>query len=371
MSISGQADFFLNFQQFKELKVQARGHSDGAANAVAQQFEGLFVQQMLAAMRAAAKIDNGQDSSYMNFYQDMYDKQLAQTVAGQDRLGFSRLILRHMPDREAGEIESAGVVEPAADLEFVKLPTHHIAELVEPAADLEFVKPPTHHIVGLEVAGHSIKPAPIDAKIEATMDDASTEMVANSPVVVSRVMDDDFAEVARMERINSGWQSAEHFISDLLPQAQAAAKSLGVSAELLLAQSALETGWGEHTMKLPDGRSSNNLFGIKAGPDWQGASLHKNSLEYLDGALQNRVSSFRVYATPAQSLADYAEFIKNSPRYQQALRHAGDDQAYIRGIHDAGYATDPRYADKIIGILNGETLQRTLASLNPGVRDHA
>jgi len=110
-------------------------------------------------------------------------------------------------------------------------------------------------------------------------------------VVVSRVLDDDFAEVTRMERANSGWQSADHFIADILPQAQSAAKSLGVSAELLLAQSALETGWGKHTMKFDDGRSSNNLFGIKAGPDWQGESLHKASLEHEDGILQKK---FRV-----------------------------------------------------------------------------
>jgi len=351
MSISNQTDFFLNFQQFKDLKVQARAHSDEAANSVAQQFEGLFVQQMLAAMRSAAKIDNGQDSSYMDFYQDMYDKQLAQTVAGQERLGFSRLILRHMPGGEAGEAENT--------------------EAVEPAASLEFIKPSTKPAAGLEIVNPSIKPAPLEEDSEITVDDAAVVTTSKSPVVVSRVIADDFAEVDRMERVNNGWQSADHFIADILPQAQSAAKSLGVSAELLLAQSALETGWGKHTMKFADGRSSNNLFGIKAGADWQGDSLHKTSLEHQDGILQNEVSSFRAYATPAQSLADYVDFIKTNPRYQQALQHAGDDQAYIREIHNAGYATDPQYADKIIGILNGETLQRTLASLNPGVTDHA
>ena len=141
----------------------------------------------------------------------------------------------------------------------------------------------------------------------------------------------------------------------------------GVSAELLLAQSALETGWGKHVMKFSDGRSSNNLFGIKAGPEWQGNSLQKTSLEHENGILQHQVSSFRAYATPAQSLADYVDFIQANPRYQQTLRQGGDDQAYIRGIHRAGYATDPRYADKVIGILNGETLQHTLTSLNPEV----
>jgi len=351
MSISSKTDFFLNFQQFKDLKVQARDHSDDAASAVAQQFEGLFVQQMLAAMRSAAKIDNGQDSSYMDFYQDMYDKQLAQTVAGQERLGFSRLILRHMPGREAGEVENAGAVESAASLELTRPST-------KPAAGLEIINP-------------AIKPAPIEVDSEMTVDDAAVVTISKSPVVVSRVLADDFAEVDRMERVNSSWHSADQFIADILPQAQSAAKSLGVSAELLLAQSALETGWGKHMMKFADGRSSNNLFGIKTGPDWQGDSLHKTSLEHQDGILQNQLSSFRAYATPAQSLADYVDFIKTNPRYQQALQHGGDDQVYIREIHNAGYATDPQYADKIIGILNGGTLQRTLASLNPGVTDHA
>jgi len=356
MSISSQTDFFLDFQQFKDLKVQARGQSDDAANAVAQQFEGLFVQQMLAAMRAAAKIDNGQDSSYMDFYQEMYDKQLAQTVAGQDRLGFSRMILQHMPGREAGEVENTAL--PAT------------------AAAPEFIKPSTRTDTSLELVQPSIKSAPVQPDKEIPVDDAPFVTVANTAapnpaVVVSRVVEDDFAELARTERANNSWQSADHFIADILPQAQSAAKSLGVSAELLLAQSALETGWGKHTMKFADGRSSNNLFGIKAGPDWQGDSLLKPSLEHQDGILQSQVSSFRAYATPAQSLADYVEFIKTNPRYQQALQHAGDDQAYIREIHKAGYATDPGYADKVIGILNGETLQRRLASLNSGVTDHA
>jgi len=189
--------------------------------------------------------------------------------------------------------------------------------------------------------------------------------------VVSKVVDDDFAEVAGIERINSRWQSPHDFIVDILPQARSAAKSLGVSAELLLAQAALETGWGKHTMKFDDGRSSNNLFGIKVGSGWQGNSLHKTSLEHQDGALQHQVSSFRAYATPAQSFADYVDFIRTNPRYQHALQQVGDDQAFIREVHQAGYATDPAYADKVISILNGETMQRALANLNPGVTDHA
>jgi flagellar protein FlgJ len=256
-----------------------------------------------------------------------------------------------MPGNETGAVDKTMPLDPDISLEFEK-----------PSIKLDAVK------VNAEVAASAAPPA---ANAKVTVKEAPQAATLPAAVVVSRVVDDDFAEVAGIERVNSRWQSPHNFIVDILPQAQSAAKSLGVSAELLLAQAALETGWGKHTMKFDDGRSSNNLFGIKAGPGWQGNSLHKSSLEYQDGALQHQVSSFRAYTTPAQSLTDYVDFIRTNPRYRHALQQVGDDQAFIREIHRAGYATDPAYADKVISILNGETLQRTLASLNTGVIDHA
>jgi len=349
MSISNQTDFYLNFQQFGDMKLGARSGSDDAAKSVAQQFEGLFVQQMLAAMRSAVKIDTGQDSSYMNFYQEMYDKQLAQTVAGQNRLGVAKMILQQMPDSEA--------------------------ESGNPATKTELDFSPVR-VATLDPYIPSVKTAEVPPEVVSSDHENPTRML---PAVteeiptarVSRVVDDDFAEVSQIEQANNRWQSPDRFIADILPQAQVAADTLGVSVRLLVAQSALETGWGKHTMKYADGRSSNNLFGIKTGPDWQGPSLQKTSLEFRDGILQSQVSSFRAYDTPAQSFADYVKFIHNNPRYQQALAQAGDDQAFIREIHSAGYATDPQYADKVLNILNGGILQRSLAKLDAGVTDHA
>jgi len=206
--------------------------------------------------------------------------------------------------------------------------------------------------------------------VEAAPQTPVAESTPASSVVLGKVVDDDFAEVAQIERVNNRWHKPDNFIADIWPEAHAVAQQLGVSPELLVAQSALETGWGRHTMKFDDGRSSYNLFGIKAGGDWQGAALNRQSLEYRDGILQNQVSRFRAYSSPAASLADYADFIQSSPRYQQALSSAGNDQAYIRAIQDAGYATDPQYADKVIGILRGELLQQTLAGINPGVSSY-
>jgi len=339
MAINTQADFFLNFQQFGEMKLRARENSEDAAATVARQFEGLFVQQMLAAMRSAARVDDAQQSSYMDFYQEMYDKQLAQTIAGQDRLGVAKLIMQQIPGGEQTTATTA--IDPAAENPVsVPLPVQTVAMATT---------------------------APVEAAPAAA---AAAEAGPDSSVVLGRVVDDDFAEVTQIERANKRWHKPDNFIADVWPEARVAAQQLGVSPELLVAQSALETGWGRHTMKFDDGRSSYNLFGIKAGGDWQGAALKRQSLEYRDGILQHQVSQFRAYGSPADSLADYVDFIQTNPRYQQALSSVGNDQAYIRAIQDAGYATDPRYADKVLGILRGELLQQTLAGINPGVSSY-
>jgi len=339
MSISDKAEFFLNFQQFGDLKLQARAGTDDATRAVAQQFEGLFVQQMLAAMRAAAKVPGGDDSSYLDFYREIYDKQLAQSVAGRDQLGLARMIMRQLPaGSAAGEAESA--VLPAMPAATVPARTGAVATNTAPPV-VPSASPPARSI------------------------ESSPE------VVLHRVLEHDFAEVNRNQQANPRWQQAGQFVADILPDARVAARKLGVSAELLVAQSALETGWGKHAMLHPDGRNGFSLFGIKAGVDWQGEAIRKDSLEHRDGALISEVSRFRAYSSPAQSLADYVDFIQSSPRYAPVAATAGDDQAYIRGIHAAGYATDPNYADKVLGILHGGLLRDTLASLDSGVTDHA
>ena len=339
MSISDKTDFFLNFQQFGDLKLQARAGTDDAARAVAQQFEGLFVQQMLAAMRAAARVPGSDDSSYLDFYQEMYDKQLAQSVAGRDQLGLARMIMRQLPaGGDANAAGSAGVLPlPAA-----ALPARAGAVATNTAAPLAPIGSPPARSIG-----------------------------SSTGVVLHRVLEHDFAEVRLNQQANPRWQQAAQFVADILPDARVAARKLGVSAELLVAQSALETGWGKHAMLHPDGRNGFNLFGIKAGADWQGEAIRTESLEYRNGTLTSEVSRFRAYPSPAQSLADYVDFIQSSPRYAPVAAVAGDDQAYIRGIHAAGYATDPNYADKVLGILHGGLLQDTLASLESGVTDHA
>src|SRR3569623_1362901 len=148
----------------------------------------------------------------------------------------------------------------------------------------------------------------------------------------------------------------EECVAAMWPAAQASARELGVDPRVLIAQAALETGWGRAVMQHGDGRSSHNLFGIKAGNNWSGASVNVATLEYRDGLAAKERANFRSYDSYEQSFADYVDFIKSQPRYREALAHGGDARRYLSELQSAGYATDPRYADKIGSILQGEVL---------------
>ena len=145
--------------------------------------------------------------------------------------------------------------------------------------------------------------------------------------------------------------SPESFKQQLLPHAKAAAAELGTTPDVLLAQAALETGWGKHVAQLPNGRSSHNLFNIKADPSWQGDTVQVKTVEYLHGKPVTQTARFRAYDDYAESFQDYMNFIKSNPRYRAALAQPADSNNYIQQVHGAGYATDPAYADKWLQIL--------------------
>jgi flagellar protein FlgJ len=155
--------------------------------------------------------------------------------------------------------------------------------------------------------------------------------------------------------------SPEGFVQSVWPHAQQAARELGVDPKVLVAQAALETGWGQSIMQHADGSSSHNLFGIKASSGWQGRQVTVPTLEYSNGIAVRTRASFRSYGSFADSFSDYVDFLKSNPRYSQALAQAGDPQRFASALQNAGYATDPAYARKISAIVNGDTLHGALA----------
>jgi flagellar protein FlgJ len=144
--------------------------------------------------------------------------------------------------------------------------------------------------------------------------------------------------------------SKDAFITQLRPHAEQAARELGVDPNALLAQAALETGWGRAVPCNAQGECSFNLFGIKAGSQWSGATVNVPTLEFEDGIPVRKVERFRAYDSPADSFRDYAALIRDSSRYASA-RGAGDNvEAFATALQQGGYATDPHYAQKIAAV---------------------
>lgn len=130
----------------------------------------------------------------------------------------------------------------------------------------------------------------------------------------------------------------------------------GIPAAYLIGQAGHETGWGQHQIKLPNGQSANNLFGIKAGASWKGPVAEVTTTEYVNGVAEKRVARFRAYASVEASFSDYARLITESPRYAQVARQTGSAAAFASSLQQAGYATDPQYAAKLSRAI--ETTQR-------------
>lgn len=182
----------------------------------------------------------------------------------------------------------------------------------------------------------------------------------NAPVVLNREIS-AAGETKNQDR--RAYESPDAFVQDVWPHAQQAAQQLGIDPRVLVAQAALETGWGQGMIRHADGRSANNLFGIKAGGAWQGDTANRITVEYRDGVATKERAAFRAYDSLEEGFQDYVRFLQNNPRYQDALGQVDDPQRFLSGLQAAGYATDPLYANKIQNVMDGEVLAKALTDL--------
>ena len=156
--------------------------------------------------------------------------------------------------------------------------------------------------------------------------------------------------------------SPAEFVNRVMPAIQRAASALGVDPKGMLAQAALETGWGQRLPRAADGSSSHNIFGIKAGNEWTGARATADSMEVINGVATPRRTTFRAYASVEESINDFTNLLKNSPRYKDVIAGGGSVGAYSAAMGSSGYATDPDYGNKLNQILSSDTLQSALAA---------
>ncbi|MCF6324236.1 MAG: flagellar assembly peptidoglycan hydrolase FlgJ [Gammaproteobacteria bacterium] len=296
--MASTSSVYTDFHGLSQLKADVRNEiSNESIEQVARQFESIFTQMMLKSMRDANATEGGLfDNDQSKMYQEMFDKQVSLSMSEGRGIGLKEMLIRQLGGAE--EVPSA---KTGGEMTLNSLPDrrpeHAAAQVVTMTNNIEY----------------------------------------------------------RAERI----ESPREFVARMRPAAERAAEELGVSPDVLISQSALETGWGKAIIQDPNGNNSHNLFGIKADGRWQGARVAVPTIEYENGVARKEIHMFRVYDSYEASFNDYANFIQTNPRYENALSVAAMPQQYLIALAQAGYATDPEYASKINTIMESEVIKKT------------
>ncbi len=303
---------YYDIQGLDSLRQKAQKDEKGALEEVAKQFESMFTGMLIKSMRQANEAfetESPFNNRHTKFYQQMYDQQLAMDMSQQGSLGLADALIR--------QLDPGSQYQKAKPAEELQMPGHKVQTTQLPAVSQSDQAPSQKEQQGRAVS----EPQP-------------SEKVARKPA--------------------AKFAAAEEFINQLMPYAEKAGKELGVNPVVLVAQAALETGWGKKILNTVQNESSFNLFNIKADRRWQGDKVNVTTLEVENGVGVKTKADFRVYQDFNKSFDDYVAFISHGKRYQEAMKHADNPERYVEELQKAGYATDPAYADKIKQIMKSD-----------------
>lgn len=300
----------------QDLRSQFKKDPKEGLKAAAQQFETLFLQMVMKSMRDATPQDGMLNSDQSRFYTGLLDQQMAQSMATSGKgVGFAKLIEQQL-GRNLGAAETPVDLNAPANAAATPLPLS--------ASD-------SRHLQYQPVLGN----LPTSAAYPATSASPTTDVSADAPATSSQ------------------------FVNRVWPHAVEASRSTGIPPQFLVGHAALESGWGKSEVRRADGSTSFNLFGIKAGKSWTGPTVDAKTTEYVDGQPRQSVERFRAYGSYEESFRDYASLLRNNSRYGGVIG-SQDGTEFARRMQQAGYATDPMYADKLARIINGPTLRQAL-----------
>jgi flagellar protein FlgJ len=300
-SAPSSADIYTDFAGLTALKKDARTNDPDALRQVAKQYESMFARMMIKSMRDAVGKDPMFGSDEEQTYQEMYDDQLSIEMTKGHGLGLADMLVRQLQKLSGGGKTDASQEAKGAS--------------------------------GAAGAAALQQQAGAKANLHKYQGPDSRNGSSGSAVV----------PVASP-------QAQASFISDLWPAAQEAGQQLGIDPRNLIAQAALETNWGTRVPHDSQGRSTNNLFGVKAGAQWNGASVAAGTQEYENGTAVSTTGQFRVYDSREQSFQDYVTLLRGNPRYAGALNTGSNVHAFASALQRGGYATDPDYATKVTAI---------------------
>ena len=351
-----QNSAYVDFSQFGKLKKDSRENKDAALEATAKQLESVFLNMMLKSMREANSVFS--DGNYLTtrdtqFYQDMYDHQLSLDLASHHGVGLAEMIVKQMkslqdknhpmPQNENGYSISSQTGKPLPVALQAGNDARRMLELKQ-----DWLKVPVEQQVFAPVTHATVDPSQSKPEVPAT---------------ATGVTDASVGEAGAGNN-DDRWQSAEEFVQKIWPHAQRAAKQLNVDPKAIVAQAVLETGWGQHSMTDEKGNPSFNLFGIKADSGWQGDVVRKKTLEYRNGIAAPEFAAFRSYSSLQDAFDDYVKFLKGNSRYESIFMPDQDASNWGFALQKAGYATDPKYGNKIASILESDVLQSNVDSKN-------
>lgn len=366
---------YSDLNRLNQLKVGKDRDSEQNVRKVAQEFESLFLNEMLKSMRSATEVlsqDNPLNSQASKQYQDMHDQQLSVTLAREGGgIGLADVLMRQLSKRE----EPAGKPNPfdqVAQTAGVKWASNPNAAAGEPARDDSRLLNQRRLALPGKLAVAAAASAEVGKTSPENPQSGKPQPLVNTdwqpatafaapqdlPLIVNGVE----ATVASSPG-KTRFDSPAEFIATMLPMAEKAAARLGVEPRFLVAQAALETGWGKSMIRQKDGSNSHNLFGIKA-TGWNGNSATVMTTEYVNGKATRERAGFRAYDSFEQSFNDYVRLLENNGRYQKAIQVAstsGDSERFVNELQRAGYATDPQYARKINQIARKVQTYQTIA----------
>ncbi len=311
----------IDANSLNQLKLGAAQNSPEALKAAAQQFEAVFMNMLMKSMRDATPQEGMFDNEQTRMYTSMLDQQLTQRLASRG-IGLADMMVSQLSRATQQPIGEAGM--PGA-VNAPGLPLNvYVAPVLkpEPASGLKYEATPA-----LKTEAASAYPLNNPAQPVATPVPAATTRKGDAPAHV------------------------ESFVQRLLPHAQAASADSGIPAHFMMGQAALETGWGRAEIRGADGQNSHNLFGIKAGGSWSGRTVDIVTTEYVNGKPQKQVDTFRAYDSYADSFRDYANMLRGNARYQNVVAAGHNATGFAQGLQQAGYATDPNYAQKLMSVI--------------------
>lgn len=303
------------------LKGAVKKDDPQAIKSAAQQFEALFMQMVMKSMRDATPKEGMFDSEQTRMFESLLDQQMSQVMSARSGTGLAALIEKQLLRANADTVEFPDGLPLAPLPQTLPLGTGRALPLEGGNGTPRFIpldRLPT--MPGVAPAAPLSSAAPFG---ESPLGDAMTP-------------------------------AARDFVARVWPDAVEASRTTGIPASFMVAQAALETGWGRAEPRLADGRPSHNLFGIKAGRSWNGAAAEAETTEFVGGVAQRQTERFRAYGSYAESFRDYARLLTSSPRYAGVVG-TQNATAFAQGLQRAGYATDPQYADKLTRIISSMT----------------